>query len=393
MLSSRAKVEVRLAHQSCLQQTLPMRKGRTRDFQRGRAQLYISNCRLLGLYVLASTLAFLNVGCKSWKSVDSITKHPSPVQPASYQSLRLKGKTEAVEARSIQAPLLAGAQVGTLTITKLTHSGTRVKQGDLLVEFDSQAQLRDFVDKQSQAADEDAKVAEEQAKEAAARAKDETEIREAESSLRKAQLEMQKIELLSRIDAEKAQEDLDEAQATLAQLKETFDLKRKAAQASIRILEIQRDRTRETMVHAQANAALMQIHSPIDGIVVFNTIWKQGNMGVVQEGDQVRPGVPFMQVVDPSTMEVQVAVNQEDLLGLSIGQKAQVHLDAYPELAFQGELQSVDPMGKNGDFSSKLRNFSATFSIEGNDPRLMPDLSAAVDIKPTANPATLERSK
>jgi multidrug resistance efflux pump len=147
------------------------------------------------------------------------------------------------------------------------------------------------------------------------------------------------------------------------------------------------------MVHAQANAALMQIHSPIDGIVVFNTIWKQGNMGVVQEGDQVRPGVPFMQVVDPSTMEVQVAVNQEDLLGLSIGQKAQVHLDAYPELAFQGELQSVDPMGKNGDFSSKLRNFSATFSIEGNDPRLMPDLSAAVDIKPTANPATLERSK
>jgi len=49
---------------------------------------------------------------------------------------------------------------------------------------------------------------------------------------------MEKVELLSRIDAEKAQEDLDEAQATLKQLKETFDLKRKAAQASIRILEI-----------------------------------------------------------------------------------------------------------------------------------------------------------
>ena len=110
---------------------------------------------------------------------------------------------------------------------------------------------------------------------------------------------MQKVELLSRIDAEKAREDLDEARATLAQLKETFDLKRKAAQASIRILEIQRDRTRETMLHAQTNAALMQIRSPIDGIVVFNTIWKQGNMGEVQEGDQVRPGVPFMQVVDP----------------------------------------------------------------------------------------------
>jgi len=169
----------------------------------------------------------------------------------------------------------------------------------LLVEFDRQAQLRDFIDKQAQTDDENEKVVEEQAREAAARAKDETEIKQAEDSLAKARLEMEKVELLSRIDAEKAQEDLDEAQATLKQLKETFDLKRKAAQASIRILEIQRDRTRETMIHAQANSALMQIHSPIDGIVVLNTIWKEGNMGEVQEGDQVRPGVPFMQVVDP----------------------------------------------------------------------------------------------
>ena len=153
---------------------------------------------------------------------------PPPQQSSteSVQILRFKGTTEAVQARSIQAPLLAGQQVGTLTITRLAHSGTRVKQGDLLVEFDRQAQLRDFIDKQAQSNDENDKVLEEQAKEAAARAKDETEIVQAESSLRKAELEMQKVELLSRIDAEKAQEDLDEAKATMAQLKETFDLKR-----------------------------------------------------------------------------------------------------------------------------------------------------------------------
>ena len=300
------------------------------------------------------------------------------------QTLRLKGMTAAVEARSVQAPLLAGQQVGTLTITKLIPSGTRVKKGDLLVEFDRQAQLRDAIDKQAQSDDENEKVIEEQAKEAANRAKDETEIKQAEDSLSKAKLEMEKVELLSRIDAEKAQEDLDEAQATLAQLKQTFELKRKAAQASIRILEIQRDRTRQTMLHAQANSALMQIHAPIDGIVVFNTIWKQGNMGEVQEGDQVRPGVPFMEVVDPAIMEVRVPINQEDLLGLRLGQKAQVHLDAYSDLVFEGQLDSIDPMGTPGDFSPKLRNFSATFSIKGHDPKLMPDLSAAVDVQPAA---------
>jgi HlyD family secretion protein len=308
-------------------------------------------------------------------------------------SLRLNGKTEAVHSRSILAPRIAGQQVGTLTIVRLIPSGTRVKQGDPLVEFDRQAQLRDSIDKQAEADDQNGKVLEAQAAEAAARAKDETEIQTAQSALSKAELEMQKVELMSRIDAEKAREDLDEARATLAQLKETFDLKRKAAQASIRILEIQRDRTRETMLHAQNNAALMQIRSPLDGIVVFNTIWKQGNMGEVQEGDQVRPGVPFMQVVDPAVMQVHVQVNQQDLNALNVGQSARVRLDAYPDLQFSAKLESIDPMGKHGDFSAKLRTFSAIFSIQGSDNRLMPDLSAAVDVEPAHASARKEQAQ
>jgi HlyD family secretion protein len=300
--------------------------------------------------------------------------------------LRLKGTTQAVRTRSIQAPLLAGEKVGTLTITDLRAAGSSVKQGDLLVEFDRQLQLIDFLDKQAQNSKLADDVLQEEAKEDAARAKDETEIKVAEGDLAKAELEMQKVELLSRIDAEKARETLEEAKATLEQLKETFGLKRKTAQASIRILEIQRDRARETMLHAQANAALMQVHSPISGIVVLNTIWKQGNIGEVQEGDQVRPGVPFMQVVDPSQMEVQVPVNQQDVLALQDGEKARVHLDAYPDLVCPAQLKVIDPMGRAGDFSQKVRTFSAVWSIMCTDPRLLPGLSAAVDTMPAAGP-------
>lgn len=328
--------------------------------------------------VVAAVAVFVLLGPRSQRE-QSTKAHSSGAANAPF-TLRLNGKTEAVRSRAILAPLVAGQQVGTLTIVRLIPSGTRVKQGDLLVEFDREAQLRDAIDKQAQADDQNSKVLEAQAAEDAARAKDETDIQTAQSALSKAELEIQKVELMSRIDAEKAREDLDQSRATLTQLKETFDLKRKAAQASIRILEMQRDRTRETMLHAQSNAALMQIHAPLDGIVVFNTIWKQGNMGEVQEGDQVRPGVPFMQVVDPSAMQVHVQVNQEDLMALKVGQTARVHLDAYPDLQFSGKLESIDPMGKRGDFSAKLRTFSAIFSIDGADARLMPDLSAAVDI-------------
>ena len=278
------------------------------------------------------------------------------------------------------APMLAGQQLNTLTITRLVPSGTGVKEGDLLSEFDRAAQMRDFIDKQAEASDQNDKVEEAQAKEIADRAKDETELLQAEDALSKAKLEMGKVDILSRIDAEKASEDLDETQATVAQLKETFDLKRKAAQAAIRILEMQRDRTRETMLHAQANAALMQIRAPIAGVVVYNTIWKQNAMGEVQEGDQVRPGVRFMQVVNPAAMEVLAKVNQEDLLRLTVGEPVRVYLDAYPDLVLPGRLESIDPMGQPGGFSAQLRTFSVTVSIEGSNPRLMPDLSAAVEI-------------
>ncbi len=335
----------------------------------------------LTVFLFAVVVAVLALALRVRSHYRSTAQSSAPSPAARLSAIRLTGKTQAVRSRAILAPLLAGQQVGTLTIVKLAASGSRVKQGDLLVEFDRETQLRDFIDKKAQSDDQNGKVMEAQAAEVAAKSKDETDIEQAETALSKAELEIQKVELLSRIDAEKAREDLDEARATLIQLKETFDLKRKAAQAAIRVLEIQRDRTRETMLHAQTNAALMQIRSPIDGVVVFNTIWKQGNMGEVQEGDQIRPGVPFMQVVDPSIMQVHVLVNQEDLAKLTIGQSAQVHLDAYPDLALPGQLESIDPMGKPGDFSSRMRNFSATFSIKGADPRLMPDLSAAVDIQ------------
>lgn len=304
---------------------------------------------------------------------------------ADAHTLRLKGTTEAIQSRAILAPVLSGQRVGTLTITKLLPAGSKVKRGELLVEFDRQAQMRDFLDKQAEYNNFVGQVAEQQAKESAARAKDETELHQAESDLKTAELEMKRVELMSRIDAEKAQESVDQARATLDQLKQTFDLKRSAARAAINILEIQRDRTQGIMQNAKTNSELMQIHSPLDGVVVLNAIWKNGTIGEVQEGDQVNPGVTFMRVVNPSAMQVQVLVNQQDILGLQIGQVAKVRLDAYPEIVLPGKLEQIAPIGRKGSFSAKVRTFAAIFSIQGSDPRLMPDLSAAVDVSPDAS--------
>jgi HlyD family secretion protein len=338
-----------------------------------RSALLVSSASLLIVVLLAMMSNFRSPSPKT-----ALTRQNHGVLVS--DRIRVSGSTEAVRMRTIVAPMLQGQQFGTLTITKLVTSGTHVGKGDLLVDFDRQAQMRNFVDKQDEYQKLANQVIQEQAKDDAARAKDETEIQQAESNLSKAQLEMQKRELLSRIDAEKAQQTLEEAKATLQQLRATFDLKRKSAHSAVRLLEIQRDRAQEVMEHARSNTELMQIKSPIDGVVVLNTIWKQGKMGQVQEGDQVRAGVSFMQVVDPSSMQVRAFVNQEDFLALQFGDTAQIHLDAYPELVFPGKLVEMAPIARNGDFSDKLRSFAVVFSITGADAKLMPDLSAAVDV-------------
>lgn len=295
--------------------------------------------------------------------------------------LRLTGTTEALHSLPILAPRLAGAKLGAMVITRMVHAGARVKRGEVLVAFDRQQQYADFLTKQAKFRDLADQVTEKQAAEDAARADDLTALKQAEDALATARLEVEKNEIVSRIQAEINEEKLQEAEATLAQLRHTYALKRQAAAAGIHILQIQEARARQTMLYAESNARKMVIRSPMNGVVVLNDIWLNGRMGHVQEGTQVRPGVPFMRVVDPAQMDVRVSVNQADLPYLRVGQHAVVHLDAYPGMVFPGTLEELAPLGHSGQFSNAVRTFSGVFSIQGSNAKLMPDLSAAVDVR------------
>ncbi|HEV2178660.1 MAG TPA: HlyD family efflux transporter periplasmic adaptor subunit [Terriglobia bacterium] len=305
------------------------------------------------------------------------------------RTLRISGTLQAVQSYVITAPEILGQHSNQLTITKLAPGGARVKAGDLLVEFDRQGQIQDFLDRQAEYRDLVDQIAKKQADEATARAKDDTELQQAEDDLAKAKLEMLKNEIVSRIDAEKNRLTLDETTARVKALRSTYDLKRKAAQADIRDLEIQRDAKQSAMLHAQQNEGKMSIRSPVQGIAVLKSIWKGGQMAEVEEGDQVWTGLPILQVVNPATMEVRANVDQVDVPDLRVGQTARIELDAYPGAVFAGKLDELAPVGVASEFSDKLEQFAATFSLEGSDSRLMPDLSAAVDVELRRVPGAL----
>jgi HlyD family secretion protein len=305
------------------------------------------------------------------------------------RSVRLSGTVEAVESTTIATPRLAGPQSQSLVITKLIKAGAPVEKGDLIVEFDRQTQLAAALDRRAELNDLDQQIRKKDAGERAARARDDGEILLAESSLSRAKLETTKNELLPRIQAEKNDLAVEQAAATLEQLKATYALKRKAADADLQILKIRRDRAEHAMKQAETNAERMAVVAPIGGMAVLRTVWKSNTMAEVQEGEEVRAGVPVVDVVNPAAMRVRARVSQADINDLQVGQTVKVGLDAYPELSFDGRIAQISPLGVISTLSPKSRIFVVLIEVNGSHPNLMPDLTASLDFTLSHLPGVL----
>ena len=296
--------------------------------------------------------------------------------------IRLTGLTEAVRSYVVSTPLLAGgSNNGSLVITKLVPAGSSVKIGDVLVEFDRQAQDKLALDKKAEYDDLVQQIAQKKAEQDAARVKDESEVAQAENALKAAELEVLKNEMLSRIKAETNDQNLAEARVKLAGLKDGFPLKRAAAAAELRILEIRRDRSKAAMDHASQNATAMIVRSPLDGLVVPKLTWRGNGPADIQEGDEMWPGAPVLQVVNQAQMLVRAKVNQTDLNAVKSGLPVIVRLDAYPDLQLPGHIATLGPIGLPGSFSTRVRAFAAVITIEGSNARVLPDLTAAIDVE------------
>jgi multidrug resistance efflux pump len=294
--------------------------------------------------------------------------------------IRLSGTVEATRARTVLVPRLAGQSTPTIVITRLVAPGATVREGDVIVEFDRQEQLRIARDKRAELVDLDGQIQKKKSDQAIARGADETALKEAENNVGRAELDARKNEFVSKVEAEKNDLAVEQAKARFNQLKATFDLKRKAAEADLKTLEIKRARAELAQRYAEGNAELMSVKAPFSGLVVLKQVWKGESQAPVAEGEEVRPGLPILDIVDASAMQVRALVNQADIGLVTPGRTARVRLDAYPQLQFDGRVELVAPLGVASSLTPKVHSFTAIISILGSDPQLMPDLTASVEV-------------
>ena len=340
---------------------------------------------------LALAAGLLSTGCT--KEPTKVVNRPAaatvPAQATSYVSpvnghriVRATGLVRALEWQMIRVPQISGSGVR-FTLTRVIPNGSKVAKGDILIEFDRVSLLDDERDAKAKLSDISHQLDQQKAQVRSDDAKRVAQIREAEADLSKALLELKKGPILSDIDRLKNESRADNAKLRVASLKKSDEFRKAAGKASVRVLELKLERQRVVLERTQNNLDKMQIKAPQDGMVSLENTWHSGSMGPSREGDQVWPGVPLVRIFNPTRMVVEATVNESDASWLGKAVTAKLYLDAYPGAIFDATLENASPVATGG-IDSPVRSFTAVFRIEQEDPRLLPDLSAALEIDATA---------
>jgi HlyD family secretion protein len=118
--------------------------------------------------------------------------------------------------------------------------------------------------------------------------------------------------------------------------------------------------------------------SPIDGVITSLRV-EEGEIALV--GTMNNPGTVLMTIADLSVMEVEIEVDETDVIGVKLGQEAEVRVDAFPDDIIKGKVTEIGSSALQVISSSQeSKDFKVVITLESPPETLKPGLSASADI-------------
>lgn len=310
------------------------------------------------------------------------------------QTVRLTGMTLAADAALVVAPRLRGRRSRNssqsdfrLTLKTLIPSGSRVKAGDLVAEFDRQFMEVRLDDLEADVRGRELTLKTVRADIAVNRKAYDQRILAAEGAVEKARLDLRTIAVRSAIVAEQYRLNLEEARAHLEQLRKEayfFDLSERAA---IRRQELELAEEKLDLSRSRRNSERMRIHAPIDGVFVPQRIRRGGEYKDIQAGDELRSGYVIGEIHDTSSLVVEASLNQADIHDVRPGMPATITAEAFGDLSLPARVMRVGTLTQaRGARAEYVRTLPVRLKVLGHDPRLMPNYTVSVDIAAASVP-------
>jgi HlyD family secretion protein len=296
------------------------------------------------------------------------------------------GELRASHLEMLTAPPIGG---GALQITHLLHTGTVVKKGDLVIEFDPTEQHFKLDQNRSELLQAEQEITKARADAAVVAAQDKVALLKARFDVRRAELDVQKNELVSTIDARKNDLALEQAKRVLAELGQDVQSRSASGQATISLAEEKRNKAKLAMDQAQDSINKMRVRAPMDGLVALEKnenatggfVFGGMSLPEYHEGDQVEAGRTVGQVIDPKEMELSAKVGELERNNIKEGQPVDMQLDSLPGSTFEGKVKIVGGASNRLPWDDDATGrFEISIKLSTADPRLRPGMTARIFI-------------
>ena len=194
--------------------------------------------------------------------------------------------------------------------------------------------------------------------------------------------------LISREEYETAQLDLKSAQTRLESARaQTQQIEMQLQVARNNIMQ-SKEAAAARLASSQASLARLRqannqlektvIYSPLDGVVT------QLN---VEKGERAQPGImsnpqaTLMTIANLSVIQAELRVDETDIVNLSLGDSAEIRVDALPNDVFMGRVTEIgnSPIQSSG-LSQEARDFKVIITLDNHSPKLRPGMSCTGDI-------------
>ena len=328
----------------------------------GRSRLGLAATATAAVAVLIALAAFLPLAHSGAGDVPTLKVAPQEFA----RRVPAQGNLQAVKATPLSVP--AGTN-GPMRIGWLATDGSRVKQGDVVIRFDSSAIEKQLVEAEDDLRETRLRMEKERVSGLSEIAKLEKDAAMARVQLEQARQFQKKDEVIfSRSEIIESDIDQQLAQEREKHARGSQGTHQRLTGTETALLEIKLRQADAKIQRARQALQALAVTAPHDGVLILRRNWRGEPTRV---GDTVWNGQPLAEIPDLSTMAAEVYVLEADAGGLKPGKPATVTVESAPGTSYPARIRRVDALAKPRIPGSPVQYFAVTLELPTTDPRVM----------------------
>jgi HlyD family secretion protein len=274
------------------------------------------------------------------------------------------------------------------TVLTLPKEGQRVTRGELVAKLDPTTLQRTLENAQISLKKANAQLESQRISQGSNRASQQQQISASQATYSNAQLEVGNAKTAlsnarklftaggnSSLDVqtaqstlEKAQTNLESARIALSTNKNAVGLKAGSDSQDLSNLQLAVEQSQISLRNAQTDLANTKIYAPMNGVISSVT---------AQVGSSANNSAALFTMLDDSSVNLPVQVDETEISKVKLGQSAELSLDAIPDQKFQGKVTKISPQAK---ISQNIAVFYVTVTVPNSDLQLRPGMTAEAEV-------------